>query len=185
MFINVKEKKAFLNWLVNHVKFKQREILWILNYLANHEAILANVHFVEQADKTERGIKIRDASMPGSSLTLYLKGKTFTDSEQIFHEIRLNWKDTLYFECLFEDSWQNSYYLSILEDNPFAPWNEHVSPEVKNEIDSYFEQLEVKRQVSLLYRQIDKALEDGNQDAFIELSEELNRLKFKATQKTE
>lgn len=182
MVIDVKDKKFFLNWLVNHVSFKQREILWILNYLANHEAILKNVRFVEKADETERGIQIRDASFSGNSLVLFLKGKTFSDSEQIFHEIRLNWKDTLYLECLFEDSWQNSLYLSILEDNPYAPWNDQVSSEIRNEIDAYFRQLEVKGQQELLYHQIDQALEKGDHDAFIELTEELNRLKIKETQ---
>lgn len=182
MSIDVKDKKFFLNWLVNHISFKQREILWILNYLANHEAILTNVHFVEQADKTQRGLQIRDSSFAGNSLVLFLKGKTFSDSEQIFHEIRLNWKDALYFECLFDNAWQNNLYLSVLEDNPYAPWNEHVDPEVKEEIDAYFKQLEVKGQVELLYHQIDQALEDGDHEAFLELSAELNRLKIKEAQ---
>ena len=39
MFIDVKEKKNFLNWFVTHASFSRREVCWILNYLANHEAI--------------------------------------------------------------------------------------------------------------------------------------------------
>ena len=46
MLIDVREKKNFLTWMVNHVSFSRREVFWILNYLANHEAILSNVHFV-------------------------------------------------------------------------------------------------------------------------------------------
>ena len=75
---------------------------------------------MEHAESTERGIVIRDLSVAGEALTLFLEGKSFTDSDQIFHEIRLNWKDPLYIECLFANAWGNPSYLSILEDNPFT-----------------------------------------------------------------
>ncbi|MDU3405334.1 MAG: YpiB family protein, partial [Enterococcus faecalis] len=47
MFVSLSEKKKFLTWLVNTVPFGRREVLWILNYLLTHDAILNNVHFVE------------------------------------------------------------------------------------------------------------------------------------------
>ena len=55
MNVNVQEKKKFLNWLVSTVSFSRREVSWVLNYLANHEAILTNVHFVEGAAAAKRG----------------------------------------------------------------------------------------------------------------------------------
>ena len=36
----------------------------------------------------------------------------------------MNWRKALYLECVFPEAWQTSQYLSVLEDNPFAPWNE-------------------------------------------------------------
>ena len=36
----------------------------------------------------------------------------------------------------------NEQYLSVLEDNPFAPWNEQVDQEVARAIDQYFKQEE-------------------------------------------
>ena len=177
MNINVSEKKSFLVWLVNNVSFPKREIIWILNYLINHEAILNNVSFVEYANKTDRGIQIASGDSDQEPIVLYLQGKTFTDTDQIFHEIRMNWKDRLYLECLFDHAFQNTEYLSILEDNPFSPWKEHVSEETVAEIEAYFKQQERDARMSLLRTQIDQSLEDGNYEAFLELSDELNRLK--------
>ncbi|PQC07891.1 hypothetical protein CUM91_15235, partial [Enterococcus faecalis] len=54
MFVSLSEKKKFLTWLVNTVPFGRREVLWILNYLLTHDAILNNVHFVENVEKTDR-----------------------------------------------------------------------------------------------------------------------------------
>lgn len=176
MFVNVADKKEFLVWLVNNISFSQREILWILNYLINHEAILNNVHFIEQADKTVRGLKITSKEIEEEPIGLFLAGKKFTDTDQIFHEIRMNWKEALYVECVFEDSWQNSQFLSILEDNPYARWNEQVSEEVIDRINEFFAHEEKQAKIDLLYSQIDLAIEDGNYEAFLELTDELNRL---------
>ncbi|MHC5229356.1 ReoY family proteolytic degradation factor [Enterococcus sp. LJL99] len=182
MFINVSDKKDFLVWLVNNVSFSQREILWILNYLINHEAILNNVHFVEQADKTDRGVRVASAGTDENPISLFLAGKEFTDTDQVFHEIRMNWKKDLYLECIFEDSWQNSQYLSILEDNPYAKWNEQISEDVLERINEFFNQEEKQAKIDLLYSEIDLALENKDQDGFLKLSDELNQ--FKKEKKT-
>ncbi|MHC5218035.1 ReoY family proteolytic degradation factor [Enterococcus sp. LJL128] len=177
MNINVAEKKSFLVWLINNVSFSKREIIWILNYLVNHETILNNVTFVEYAHKADRGIRITAAEMEQEPITLFLKGKSFTDTDQIFHEIRMNWKNPLYLECVFDSAFQNSDYLSILEDNPFSPWKENISEETVQKIDHYFEREEQQARLELLRTQIDQALEDGNYEAFLELSDEFNRMR--------
>ena len=77
----------------------------------------------------------------------------------------------------FQRLGKRSQYLSVLEDNPFAPWNEQVDQEVARAIDQYFKQEEQTQRMALIKAQIDDALETGNKEAFLELSDELNRLK--------
>ncbi len=184
MLIDVREKKNFLTWMVNHVSFKRREVFWILNYLANHEAILSNVHFVEGANQTSRGLQISDLSFDGEPMKLFLEGKEFTDTDQIFHEIRLNWKRPLYVECLFENAWQTREYLMILEDNPFASWDDSISEEDAELIERYFREKEQEAQLKMIYTQIDQALEKKDKDAFLALSDEVNRLILKNSSET-
>ncbi|HJG22543.1 IDEAL domain-containing protein [Enterococcus durans] len=179
MLIDVREKKNFLTWIVNHVSFSRREVFWILNYLANHEAILSNVHFVEGANQANRGLQISDLSFDGEPMKLFLEGKEFTDTDQIFHEIRLNWKRPLYVECLFENAWQTREYLMILEDNPFASWDDSISEEDAELIEYYFKEKEQEARLKMLYAQIDQALEKKDKDAFLALSDEVNRLILK------
>ncbi|MGM0156951.1 hypothetical protein IGI47_001259 [Enterococcus sp. AZ191] len=179
MLIDVREKKNFLTWMVNHVSFSRREVFWILNYLANHEAILSNVHFVEGANQANRGLQISDLSFDGEPMKLFLEGKEFTDTDQIFHEIRLNWKRPLYVECLFENAWQTREYLMILEDNPFASWDDSISEEDAELIEHYFKEKEQEARLKMLYAQIDQALEKKDKDVFLALSDEVNRLILK------
>lgn len=174
MFVDVREKKVFLNWFVTNANFSRREVSWILNYLANHEAILANVHFVERAEVAERGLQIRDTSVEGEPLRLHIDGNYFTDSDQIFHEIRLNWKDPLYIECLFTNAWGNPSYLSILEDNPFMKWNECIDPQIVEAVDQFIQEEELQAAIDKLYVEIDDALERGDKETFLRLSDEVN-----------
>ena len=184
MLIDVREKKNFLTWMVNHVSFSRREVFWILNYLANHEAILHNVRFVERANLTKRGLQITDLSYGGEPMKLFLDGKEFTDTDQIFHEIRMNWKSPLYVECLFENAWQTREYLAILEDNPLASWEDTISEEDTELIEQYFYEKAQEAKLKKLYEQIDKALEKGDKNAFLELSDEVNRMNFDSLEKS-
>ena len=109
-------------------------------------------------------------------MSLSLEGSVFVDSDQIFHEIRLNWKKPLYLECRFEKSWENQLYLSVLEDNPFYRWNETMDEQMLQRVDEFFNQKNLEAQVAELYQKIDQALEVEDQEAFIKLSNEVNQL---------
>lgn len=185
MTINVADKKRFLNWLVSHESFSRREVSWILNYLTNHETILKNVHFVEITDKTPRGICVQTTTIEGEAMSLFLEGKVFTDSDQIFHEIRLNWKNPLYLECRFNRSWENEFFLAVLEDNPYHRWNETLDADVVSKVEEYFFKEDVEMKIADLYRQIDQALENDNHELFLQLSAEVNQLLEKKALVTE
>ena len=176
--IDVTEKREFLVWLINNVSFRRREVIWILNYLINHETILKNVHIVENANYTKRGLIIRDITQEDEPMSLHVHGQDFSNSDQIFHEIRLHWTQPLYLECIFPNSWQNPQYLSVLEDNPDASWNDSVSEEIIREVEEYIAREEKEAKLRLLINQINQALENGDKEAFLELSDEINRLKM-------
>ena len=127
-----------------------------------------------RTEETDQGIRVVADGLGKEPLLLLSKHK-FTDPEQIFHEIRMNWRKALYLECVFPEAWQTSQYLSVLEDNPFAPWNEQVDQEVAERLINILSKKN-KRRMALIKAQIDDALETGNKSVF-KLSDELNRLK--------
>lgn len=175
MSAKVEEKKEFIVWLNEHVDFGRREVYWILNYLVNHSAILSKVSFVEHADKTPRGIRISQIGLEPEGLELYLDGRTFTDSEQVFHELRMNWKKELFIEIRFNDSWDSEEYLAVLEDNPFYSWNDTVDSEVEQSVNRALAEEQKASELVKLYQEIDQALESGNQEEFKRLTSSLNK----------
>lgn len=176
MTIDVADKKKFLTWLITHEFFVRREVSWILNYLLTHDAILKQVHFVENAQHTPRGLCVRSSSVSDQSITLYLDDRTYQDSDQIFHEIRFNWKSALYIECIFPKPWENPLYMAVLEDNKFHKWNDNLDATMVDRVDTYFKQNALESQIQALYEEIDEALESGNQEQFIMLTNQVNAL---------
>lgn len=170
---DIREKKAFFSWLVEHVRFKKREVYWMINYLVNHEAILKNVHLVEDAAQTPRGLVFTSHDFDEEALQLHINGHHFTNPEQIFHEIRLNWKKDLFVECIFPSSWNQAYYLGILEDNPFSSWNDQISRETKVEVQEFIEEQAHAGYLDRLYQEIDRALEAHDKERFEELTKAL------------
>lgn len=176
MAIDIADKKRFLTWLITHEFFVRREVSWILNYLLTHDAILKNVHFVENAQHTPRGISVRSSSVSDQSITLYIDNRTYQDSDQIFHEIRFNWKNPLYLECIFPEAWDNPLYVAVLEDNQFYKWNDHLDETMVGRVDAYFKQNALDNQIQQLYQEIDQALEQGNQEQFLTLTKQVKEL---------
>ncbi len=79
--------------------FGRREVLWILNYLLTPDAILNNVHFVENVGKPIRIRVVADGL--GKAVMLFIKHKNL-QIQTNFHEIRMNWRKALYLECVFQ-----------------------------------------------------------------------------------
>lgn len=176
MAITLAQKKNFLAWFVTSQTFNRREVSWLVNYLISHEAILNNVHIVEKAQDTPRGLVIQTMDFSDIPILLFKDQVEFVDVDQIFHEIRFHWQDDLYLECRFKDAWQESIYLGVLEDNPYASWNETLDPQFDRQVDDYFDELARESQKKELLLRINQALEENDEATFAQLSSELKAL---------
>lgn len=174
--ISINKKKAFLKDFLENNQLKRHESLWILNYLLNHELILNKVHFVEAAEKTVRGIIISTVDSTGIPFAFYKEYKKFTNPEQAFHDIRLNWHSELYIELNFPDAWNDSSYLSVLEDNPFYSWNDHIDYEVLQKAEDGMDSFLYEFYKMRLEEAIAEAVDENDEEAFSENAKVLNEL---------
>ncbi|MFC7056466.1 IDEAL domain-containing protein [Enterococcus alcedinis] len=82
----------------------------------------------------------------------------------------------LYLECIFPESWDNPLYVAVLEDNRFHKWNDHLDEVMVDRVDAYFKQNALENKIQQLYQEIDQALEQGNQEQFLLLTNQVNEL---------
>lgn len=180
--VSNREKKDFLKWVTSNYVMKRRESLWILEYLFSHNLMLEKTHFVEDVSKTPRGIYMSVVGNEKPDFRFYKNGHTFEDGMQAFHEVRLNWSSPLYIEIDFDDAWQHAEYLTILEDNPYATWNDSISEELTNSVEDAltFETLSFAREQ--LLKDIDNALLDDDKQEFLRLTNDLTGIDFQISE---
>jgi uncharacterized protein YpiB (UPF0302 family) len=186
--VTVDQKKEFIRWFLNNYQLRKREGVWILNYLLSNDKFLKKVHFVENANKTPRGIIMTTHCVndfPLSSLRYYRNGEINTNAESCFHDIRLNRDDDLYVELNFKDKHNCKEYWEVLEENPF---DEPDTSEFEEQAVHFLDYCLYEFKVEQLKKRIDEAIDDGDKELFMKLTDELGKIekvkkKFKTVNK--
>lgn len=176
---NLEDKQQFLKWFLKTYQLKRRESLWILEYLLSHELILDKTSFVQWVDKTPRGMMITVAGMSAPAFRLYKEGHAVQDPEKAFHEMRMNWTEKLYIELNFPDAFLTPLYVKVLEDNPYARWNDRIAVETAASAKHAVLMLQLAHRRQELLEQIDASLERKNKEDFHLLTEELAAIERK------
>lgn len=174
--ISVQDKRSFIKWFLNQYQLKSRESVWILNYLTNHKDILANVHFVRHAKFCPRGIVIASRCSGERPFRFYKDHLVTTDTEKTFHDIRLNRDQPLYIELDFEWANRSTFYVAVLEENPYTPDSLLITKADKENAKNLLDTALFEFQQNALKQKIDLALDQMDKSTFEQLVEELNQL---------
>ncbi|WP_085992039.1 ReoY family proteolytic degradation factor [Oceanobacillus senegalensis] len=175
------DKKNFIQWFLKHYQLKKRESVWILNYILNHNQLLKKVHFVRDVKFCPRGIVITSQCSSEVPFRFYKNHLVTTDAEKSFHDIRLNQDEDLFIQLNFNKSHQNSFYASVLEENPYVPDDYFVTKKDKILAEKLLDKTVFEYKKKKLQMEIDRALDELNQERFIKLSNKLNELESSYT----
>ncbi|SHF56633.1 ReoY family proteolytic degradation factor [Ornithinibacillus halophilus] len=174
--ISIKDKKSFIQWFLNNYQMKKRESVWILNYLINHKKILHNVHFVRDAKFCPRGIIITTHCSNEVPFRFYKHQLVTTDPDKSFHDIRLNQEEPLYIQLNFKNSFQNTMYAAVLEDNPFVPDEYFITNKDRHLAKKLLNKTLYDFKKKQLMEQINMALDDRDKEKFENLVTKLHEL---------
>lgn len=174
--VSVHEKKDFIRWFLNHYQLKRRECVWILNYLMSHDQLMKKVHFVEHAQYCPRGLIMSTHCVDEAPFRFYKSNIMTTDAEKSFHDIRLNRDEEIYIQLNFKSAYSSYQYAAVLEENPFMPKSSASNEKDKILAEQFLEKTILSFQREKLLVEIDKALDRHDEDAFLRLSEQLNKI---------
>jgi uncharacterized protein YpiB (UPF0302 family) len=175
--VSVNEKKDFIRWFLNHYQLKRRECVWILNYLMSHDQLMKKVHFVENAQYCPRGLIMSTHCVDEVPFRFYKSNIMTTDAEKSFHDIRLNRDEDIYIQLNFKSSYSSYQYAAVLEHNPFMPKSTASNEKDQLLAEQFLERSILYFQRDRLLKEIDEALDKHDEQAFKDLTEQLNQLK--------
>lgn len=171
--ISIQEKKNFIMYFLNNYQLKRRESIWIFNYLATHDKVLENVHFVEDAKFCDRSLFMSTHCVDAIPFRFFKGDHMSTDGEKAFNDIKLNRDERLFVELQFKNRYKDDLYVSVLEDNPFT--NNNVNdPEIIREAKEFLDHSIDNFKEKQMLKQIDDALDNRDERLFVKLT---NRFK--------
>lgn len=170
------EKKEFIRWFLKRYDMKRRECVWVLNYIIGHDDLLERIHFVEEAHFCPRAMVMSTTDSSGIPFRFY-KGNIMTaDAEKSFHDLRLNADEDMYIQLNFPKIPPNPTYLSVLEENPHIPGYLQSNFGDKEVAEKLLEASMKEFQQDTLLKQIDEAIDRGDKELFLQLTEQLNEI---------
>lgn len=172
--ISVHEKKDFVRWFLTHYQLKRRESVWILNYLMSHDQLMAHVHFVDDAQYCPRGMILSSVCVDSAPFRFFKDNIMTTDAEKSFHDIRLNKDEDIFIELKFKGAERSHQYAAVREENPFMPKRTRLTASEKRLAETVLKDAVADFQKKRLTALIDEALDRGDKEAFMTLTQQLN-----------
>jgi uncharacterized protein YpiB (UPF0302 family) len=162
------KKKEFVQWFLNTYKFGKKECTWLFNYLMSSELILDRVHFVDSfTEQHNKRITVHTNCSPikPGYFEFNLNGTVTDEPEKCFHNIRKYTTEPVYVNLVTGSN------VGIEWEDIIEPVNDATGYEVAAQLimDQSFENYSIDQ----LKKLIDEALDEGNKELFMKLSNEL------------
>jgi uncharacterized protein YpiB (UPF0302 family) len=176
-WVSTIEKREFLYWFLQNYRLKHPEARRLLEFIMNSPHILENVSFTEKRNDGSRTIVISSLYSDEDSFAFYQYGQVVSEVANAISSIMQNPSDDLSLVLNFHGKMLNHRYLQLVETSA----SENISLQKINEqhakqADLLMKRMLKERQIQTLREEIDRALDEKNEDLFKQLTVELQKL---------
>jgi uncharacterized protein YpiB (UPF0302 family) len=174
--VSIDKKRQFIDWFLHQYELDKREAAWLLSYLSYNEKLLARVHFVEHVHGLPRSMILSTKCARLTPFQYIKQRRVGVDVETAFYDICANVDEELYIALYFHGRETCPEYAAVLEGNPMEKQDlvKHSMLGLLAEmiLDDAVKEFQRKQ----LYGQIDQALESRDEQAFLQLCQQLKQL---------
>ncbi|WP_054949635.1 ReoY family proteolytic degradation factor [Numidum massiliense] len=174
--VTTTEKKAFIKWFLHNYELQKKEAAWLLSYLASDGQLLARVHFIDSFRHLPKIVLMATKCTQMTPFKFYKHKRVTREVERAFYDIRANPHEDIYIGLFFKDRATCPEYAAVLEGNPMERQNVVQDSLLSLLAEITLEQSLKSYRKKKLYEQIDAALAEGDEEAFLTLTEELRAL---------
>lgn len=171
--ITIAEKKTFIKWFIEKYDLQNREAEWLLQYIASSDQMLERVHFIDNFRNLPKTILISTKCVQMTPFKFYKNKRVTSDVEKAFLDIHNNRNEEIYIGLFFKDRTTSPEYASVLEQNPLDDAKETIDALVSLQAEMVLDFAIKSYRLGNLKEQIDAALDRGDKNAFVELSNKL------------
>lgn len=170
--VTVNEKKEFIQWFLHAYELQKREAAWLLHYLCSDDQALSRTHFVDNLRYLPKTMIVSTRCVSMTPFQYAKKKRVTSDVETAYYDIRSGCGEDLYISLHFKEKSSCPEYAAVLEVNPMERQDL-----VQDSLTSLFAEIILDQAVrnyrkKELYRRIDDALAKGDEQEFLQLTEQ-------------
>ncbi|WP_034333047.1 YpiB family protein [Bacillus sp. J37] len=169
-WISTTKKGEFLKWFLDHHQLKNKEARRLIEYIQKNHHLLKNLSFTETVHPKERTIMISSISSDEPGFHYYSNGFKTDDVSRAFGSLMNNPADKIYFILHYFGKHTDHRYTQLVETHRIHS----IKQFEQSEKDAKATDLVVE--IALLKSQINKALDDRNEELFHELVKKLKEI---------
>jgi uncharacterized protein YpiB (UPF0302 family) len=174
--VSLSVKREFVSWFLEKYELQKREAAWLLSYLTSDDRLLEKVHFVNSHDHLPKLLIISTGDVKSAPFEFHKNNTVTPDVEKAFHDLRLNPHEDVYVSLEFKDRVSSPEYTAVLEVNPMEKQDVVHGTVLGLLAEMVLDEALRNFRKKKLYTQIDEALKLGDQNKFMELTNELKEL---------
>lgn len=170
--IRIGEKKRFLKWFTENYEMKSPDIPWMLKWIMSSDRILENLEFVDDVSMESGGLIVNTKEMEGNATVFFCSNFSSKDPDRIFREIRSSKNIKLRLQLNFPDKYECETYFLVASEEDFLAKKDMID----GEIDILLKDIVVNSSIITLKKELDKSLDNRDEETFIKLSKKLREL---------
>ncbi|WP_216827784.1 YpiB family protein [Alkalihalobacterium elongatum] len=173
-WVSVHEKKAFLLWFLENHRLKKADARRLLEVLIKHFHILENVHFTDELKPNRKTVVISSINSDEIGFKYYQSGRVYEEVAMAYNEITNNPTEPVYLLLHFYGKLNNQRYLHLIENKIIDNIRRYEYYEkVAKQAEEILEGSLSANKKEILLHQIDKALDEKNEELFQQLVKQL------------
>lgn len=162
MYWKIQRKQELLLSIMQHYRHVDFSVIYLLNVIYRDPVYMNKMVFSEQVQHAPRGLYFSFGEDDEHPFVYYKHQMAFYDSEQAFHDLRINrrYSDRFYLEFDIPNYLPILYEFGLFEENPHLPHDLQAKERINANL------LAINQEVQFLglQDQIDAALEARNYD---------------------
>ncbi|MEB1809414.1 MAG: YpiB family protein [Bacillaceae bacterium] len=173
-WVSAHEKKAFLMWFIENHRLKKADARRLLEVLIKNFHILDHVHFTDELKTNRKTVVISSINSDEMGYKYYQSGRVYEEVAVAYNDITTNPTEPVYLLLHFYGKLNNQRYLQLIENKMIDNIRRYEYYEkVTKEAERVIEQSLSENKKEILLRQIDKALDEKDEELFQQLVKQL------------
>jgi uncharacterized protein YpiB (UPF0302 family) len=171
------EKRNFLKWFIQHQQLKRLEARKVIEYILSNFHILEKVSFTEKIILKGRTIVISSMNSDEPGFLFYVNQQKTEEVSKALGDLMMNPYENVYIVFHFSGKMLNHRYLSLVENPVFENIKQYERfQKYEKEADVIIEKIMLEKEIEMIKKQIDDALDQMDSELFGRLTARLNEL---------